>query len=204
MDQTVLTTLKLLTIGDSGTGKSSLIVRFSDDAFDPDMPATIGVDFKTKVLTIHGNSVKLAIWDTAGQERFRTLTPSYYRGAHGVILVYDCTSRESFSNLSVWLSEIDTYSTRKNIIKMLVGNKIDKADRCVTRAEGERFARKHAMLFIEASAKTCDGVQTAFDELVEKIIETPGLWEKSGAKGVSLTESPQPAQAACSSYCSIL
>ncbi|XP_065839865.1 ras-related protein Rab-18-like isoform X2 [Oscarella lobularis] len=207
MDSDVLTSLKLLTIGDSGTGKSSLIVRFAEDKFDPDISSTIGVDFKTKILTVHGNSVKLSLWDTAGQERFRTLTPAYYRGAHGVVLVYDCTRRESFTNLSVWLSEVDTYATRNDIVKMLVGNKIDKGNRCVSRAEGERFARKHAMLFIEASAKTRDGVQTAFEELVEKIIETPGLWETNSKQqkqqsGVDLS-SNSSGSSYCS-YCSVL
>jgi Ras-related protein Rab-18 len=89
MDEDILTTLKILIIGESGVGKSSLLLRFTDDLFDPQLSATIGVDFKVKTLTIEGgNKAKLAIWDTAGQERFRTLTPSYYRGAQGAILVY--------------------------------------------------------------------------------------------------------------------
>ena len=102
------------------------MLRFTDDVFDPDQPATIGVDFKVKTLSVEGNLVKLAIWDTAGQERFRTLTPSYYRGAQGAILVYDVNSRPSFERLDPWLQELNTYSTKSNIVKMLVGNKIDK------------------------------------------------------------------------------
>ncbi|XP_062517719.1 ras-related protein Rab-18-like [Corticium candelabrum] len=207
-DNSVLTSLKILTVGNSGTGKSSLILRFTDDKFDPDIAATIGVDFKTKHLTVHGNKAKLALWDTAGQERFRTLTPAYYRGAHGVILVYDCSSRDTFENLSVWLNELDTYATKKNIVKMLIGNKIDKPNRVITRAEGERFARKHAMLFVEASAKTCEGVELAFEELVEKIIETPELWEKVGSGGsstsVSLTVAATSSVQGCTSYCNLL
>lgn len=175
-----LTTLKVLIIGESGAGKSSLLLRFTDDIFDQEIGSTIGVDFKVKTLTIHGDIFKIALWDTAGQERFRTLTPSYYRGAQGIVLVYDVSSRDSFEKLSNWLGECETYSTKLGIVKMLVGNKIDKTeDREVSRQEGLDFARKHSMLFIEASAKTKEGVQCAFEELVEKVIETPGLWEKT-------------------------
>lgn len=204
MDNDVLTTLKILIIGESGVGKSSLLLRFTDDTFDPDIGATIGVDFKVKTLTVDGNKAKLAIWDTAGQERFRTLTPSYYRGAQGVILVYDASSRETFDKLEEWLNEIEMYSTKKDIIKMLVGNKIDKKEREVERTQGVQFARRHSMLFIEASARTKEGVQLAFEELVEKIIQTPGLWEKDGATGgVTLTTAGSQVISGCSGMCSL-
>ncbi|XP_062384237.1 ras-related protein Rab-18-B [Sardina pilchardus] len=208
MDDDVLTTLKILIIGESGVGKSSLLLRFTDDTFDPELAATIGVDFKVKTIAIDGNRAKLAIWDTAGQERFRTLTPSYYRGAQGVILVYDVTKRDTFTRLENWLNELETYCTRNDLVKMLVGNKIDKDNREVDRNEGLKFARKHSMLFIEASAKTRDGVQCAFEELVEKILQTPGLWESSVQnQGVRLTDQNQAAGGAggsCGGYCSVL
>uniref|UniRef100_A0A1I8FUI2 small monomeric GTPase n=1 Tax=Macrostomum lignano TaxID=282301 RepID=A0A1I8FUI2_9PLAT len=184
-----LTTLKILIIGESGVGKSSLLLRFVDDTFDVEQPATIGVDFKVKsLMTVDGNRTKLAIWDTAGQERFRTLTPGYYRNAQGVILVYDVTKKDTFSRLENWLSELTTFANRGNLVKMLVGNKIDSAKREVSRDEGLKFARKHHMLFIEASAKTNEGVKTAFEELVEKILQTPGLWEAAGNSGVALND----------------
>eukprot|EP00918_Siedleckia_nematoides_P055103 GHVU01120171.1.p1 GENE.GHVU01120171.1~~GHVU01120171.1.p1 ORF type:complete len:205 (+),score=23.09 GHVU01120171.1:131-745(+) len=202
-DSEVLTTLKLLIIGESGVGKSSLLLRFTDDTFDPEQSATIGVDFKVKTITVDGNRAKLAIWDTAGQERFRTLTPSYYRGAQGVILVYDVASKQSFARLDNWLNELETFATKQDIVKMLVGNKIDKEKREVTREEGLKFARKHHMLFIEASAKTREGVQCAFEELVEKIIQTPGLWE-TDCKGLSLSQKTDEGGAGCAAYCAVI
>ncbi|EEB18186.1 GTP-binding nuclear protein RAN1, putative [Pediculus humanus corporis] len=177
MEDEILTTLKILIIGESGVGKSSLLLRFIDDKFDPDQPLTIGVDFKTKEMTVDGNRVKLALWDTAGQERFRTLIPSYYRDAHGAILVYDVSNYITFRKIEDWLNELDVYATKPNLIKIIVGNKIDLEKREVTKEEGIKLAKRHATLFIESSVKTKDGVQTAMQELVQKIIQTPGLWD---------------------------
>ncbi|CAE7553728.1 rab-18 [Symbiodinium sp. CCMP2592] len=145
---------KLLIIGDSGVGKSSILLRFCDDEFNEKQASTIGVDFKTKFLQVRGKKLKLALWDTAGQERFRTLTSSYYRGAQGIILCYDCTQRSSFEHVKFWQDEVRKYSTNQDAILMLVSNKVDLADQQVTRTEGEEFAFANSMMFIETSAKT--------------------------------------------------
>jgi len=136
-----------------------------------------GVDFKIKRVECRGNKINLTIWDTAGQEKFRSLTSSYYRGTHGIILVYDITKRETFQHLEEWLEEIQLYCSNKDAVKLLVGNKADKEERQVSREEAIAFARSKEMVFIETSAKTKLGIQQTFDEIVEKIMDTPNLWE---------------------------
>ncbi|GMN33042.1 hypothetical protein TIFTF001_003939 [Ficus carica] len=195
---------KLLMIGDSGVGKSSLLLSFTSDTFE-DLSPTIGVDFKVKYVNVGGKKLKLAIWDTAGQERFRTLTSSYYRGAQGIIMVYDVTRRETFTNLSeIWAKEIELYSTNQDCIKMLVGNKVDKeSDRVVTKKEGINFARECGCLFIECSAKTRVNVQQCFEELVLKILDTPSLLA-DGSRGVKkniFKERPPQSDIASTSSC---
>ncbi|KAL6902354.1 hypothetical protein ACP4OV_005230 [Aristida adscensionis] len=175
---------KVLLIGDSAVGKSSLLVSFvSASHVGDDISPTIGVDFKIKFLTVGGKKLKLTIWDTAGQERFRTITSSYYRGAHGIILVYDVTKRESFTNLAdVWAKEIELHSTNKECVKMLVGNKVDKdEERMVTREEGLAFAQESGCLFVESSAKTRENVEKLFEDLALKILEVPSLLEEGSS-----------------------
>uniref|UniRef100_A0A1L8DV28 Putative rab subfamily protein of small gtpase n=1 Tax=Nyssomyia neivai TaxID=330878 RepID=A0A1L8DV28_9DIPT len=132
---------KLLIIGDSGVGKSSLLIRFSDNTFSGSYITTIGVDFKIRSVVINGQRVKLQIWDTAGQERFRTITSTYYRGTHGVIIVYDVTNGDSFANVKRWLQEIEQNCDVVN--KVLVGNKNDFPERKLVETEdAQRFARQ--------------------------------------------------------------
>jgi small GTP-binding protein len=127
--QPVPQTLKFLLLGDSGVGKSCLLLRFTDDTFSEEHQSTIGVDYRFKLINdispAHP-SLKLMLWDTAGQERFRTLTSSYYRGAHGVILVYDVTNRATFEDIqAVWLKELEAYIQLDKVCLMLIGNKVD-------------------------------------------------------------------------------
>ncbi|KAG2184199.1 hypothetical protein INT44_009214 [Umbelopsis vinacea] len=206
MSQQETPTLKLLLIGNSSVGKSSLLLRFTDDTFLPqdEVSATIGVDFKVSMMEVDGKRYKLTIWDTAGQERFRTLTSSYYRGAQGVILVYDVSNRDTFDALQNWYTELQTYSSSKDVVKMIVGNKVDKeSSRVVTYKEGAAMAQKLQTLFVECSAKTKVGVQEAFEELVQKIIETPSLWQKQQAPASTIrvssngNDEQEPSLCAC-------
>jgi Ras-related protein Rab-1A len=162
---------KLLLIGNSSVGKSSLLVRFVDDIWEENFVPTIGVDFKLKTLDVNGKKVKLQIWDTAGQERFKNITASYYRGGNGVLVVYDITDRDSFTNLTSWLIEIEK-NANKNVFKLLIGNKNDlESERKVTFNEGKEFADSNGMKFIETSAKTADKVYEAFELLTKEIIK---------------------------------
>ncbi|KAF3564332.1 hypothetical protein DY000_02019869, partial [Brassica cretica] len=141
------------------------------------------VDFKIKQLTVGGKRLKLTIWDTAGQERFRTLTSSYYRGAQGIILVYDVTRRETFTNLvDVWGKEIELYSTNQDCVRMLVGNKVDReSERGVSREEGIALAKELKCMFLECSARTRQNVEQCFEELALKIMEVPSLLEEGSS-----------------------
>ena len=179
--------VKILLVGDSGVGKPSLLARFISDSFDEQGP-TVGVDFKLKHVDVDGTRLKLTVWDTAGQERFRTLTSSYYRGAHGVVFVYDVTSRESFENArETWRKEVEMYGTIANSVKIVIGNKIDREDeRTVARKEGVAFAKEYGCLFLECSAKTKVRVAEAFDELVKGILDAPGLLVDEVDDGVKL------------------
>lgn len=173
---------KILLIGDAGVGKSSILLQFTDGYFNDNLQSTIGVDFKVKVMDAAGpdgrpKRVKVTIWDTAGQERFRTLTSSYYRGAQGIILVYDVARKETFDSLNMWLQEVEQFSMGggKEVVKLLVGNKVDQPTRAVPREMADEWARSRGMLFLEASAKTKEGISQVFNEVVQKILENPAL-----------------------------
>lgn len=163
---------KLLLIGNSGVGKSCLLLRFSDDTYSNDYISTIGVDFKIKTVELEGKTVKLQIWDTAGQERFRTITSSYYRGSHGIIIVYDITDQESFNGVKMWLQEIDRYAT-STVLKLLVGNKCDLTDKRVVEFDvAKEFAEANNMPFLETSALDSTNVEEAFLTMAKQIKES--------------------------------
>ena len=184
---------KLLVIGDSGTGKSSLILRFADDSFNGSFISTIGVDFKIKTVDVEGFKIKMQIWDTAGQERFRTIVSSYYRGAHGIIVVYDVTDRQSFTKIQHWLKEIENYGTDR-VCKLIVGNKCDLADkRVVDFASAKEFADELGIPIMEASARSRINVDEIFLAIAGDILGKIRL-ESSGHSNdntVVKVQSPQ-------------
>jgi len=160
---------KLIIIGDSGIGKSCLLNRFADDSYTDAYISTIGVDFKIRTIEIGGRVCKLQIWDTAGQERFRTIIASYYRGAHGIIIVFDITNPDTFANCEMWLTEIQRYSSEQ-AIRILVGTKSDLTDRRkVAYADAQEFAAKYGMEYIETSAKHGINVESAFLNLAKQL-----------------------------------
>ncbi|EGA75114.1 Sec4p [Saccharomyces cerevisiae AWRI796] len=158
--------MKILLIGDSGVGKSCLLVRFVEDKFNPSFITTIGIDFKIKTVDINGKKVKLQLWDTAGQERFRTITTAYYRGAMGIILVYDVTDERTFTNIKQWFKTVNEHANDEAQL-LLVGNKSDMETRVVTADQGEALAKELGIPFIESSAKNDDNVNEYFFHLGE-------------------------------------
>ena len=175
---------KLLAIGDSNSGKSALLLKYTDTKLNESFVPTIGVDFvikiflnnqkyflqKIKNIEIQGKSVKLQIWDTAGEERFKNIISSYYRGASGILLLYNITDRESFESLNSWLIDIEK-NTKKDVCKILVGTNCDLEDeRKVTYQEGKEFATSNEMRFIEVSVENNINVNEAFDILLEDIM----------------------------------
>jgi len=161
---------KLLLIGDSGVGKSCLLLRFSDDAFTPSFITTIGIDFKIRTVELEGKRIKLQIWDTAGQERFRTITTAYYRGAMGILLVYDVSDEKSFNNIRNWMRNIEQHAT-ESVNKMLLGNKCDvpPEQRVVDKNRGQALADEFGMKFLETSAKSSINVEEAFMTMAKEI-----------------------------------
>jgi Ras-related protein Rab-1A len=211
---------KLVLIGDSGVGKSCLLLRFAvssldcswnrtrviithranlrtlsqqDDAFTESYISTIGVDFRFRTVKIENKTIKLQIWDTAGQERFRTITSAYYRGADGIIMVFDVTSTESFDHVNDWLKEVNRYAA-EGTVKLLVGNKSDRAaDRVVTEEHAKEFADELGIPFIETSAKSSKNVEEAFLTMAGELIrqrDARGA-ANDGSTGIDLNRNKQ-------------
>ena len=165
--------IKLLLIGDSAVGKSAILTRFADDSFTQSFISTVGIDFKIRHMTVDGKRMKLQIWDTAGQERFKTITTAYYRGAMGILLVYDVTNETTFANINTWMSAIRQHAS-DSVNKVLLGNKADTSGplvqkRAVTTARGQALAEQHGILFFETSAKNGINIEEAFSTIARDI-----------------------------------
>ena len=161
---------KIVLIGDTCVGKSCILVRFSDDVFVENYVTTIGVDFRFKTMIVKNKIAKIQIWDTAGQERYRSITTAYYRGAAAIIICCDSTNKESFYNINNWIDEISKY-TDKDVDKLVLMNKCDLVeDRQIDKNEISKFEKENGIKIMEVSAKTGNGIDKAFEYIIEKLI----------------------------------
>ena len=170
-------------VGDSGTGKSSLINRFAEDTFSDEFSSTIGVDYKVKQVIVMDEKVKMQIWDTAGQERFLSITSQYFRNSDGLVIVFDVTNRNSFNNLQYWLDEAQNNCDPKTL-KFIVGNKIDNEIRMVSYGEGEAKADMIGCKYFETSSKTGQNVEGFCLESGKLIMESRSIREEEEQSSV--------------------
>ena len=168
MDEYVI---KILTLGDSGVGKTSIIQKFINDKFNQSMLSTIGVDFQSKVIIIDNIKVKLKIWDTTGQERFKTLTSQYYNGADGALLIFDITSKMTFDRISFWMNELNEKKKLNELGLLLIGNKIDLNDkRTVDKEEAEIFARENNINYYDTSASKNININNVINDIAKQCL----------------------------------
>ncbi|KAM4755771.1 ras-related protein Rab-13 isoform 1-T1 [Cyanocitta cristata] len=213
---------KLLLIGDSGVGKTCLVIRFAEDNFSSTYISTIGIDFKIRTVDIDGKKIKLQVWDTAGQERFKTITTAYYRGAVGIVLVYDITDEKSFENIQNWMKSIKEVgggilgvqggrvvgggswgscpcfplppqNASAGVERLLLGNKCDmEGKRKVQRDAAEKLAKEHGIRFFETSAKSSENVEEAFCTLARDILHKSFRKAPPGGSSRALLEPGPP------------
>ena len=172
---------KIIAVGDGTAGKTSIIRRYVHEEFDSKYIKTIGVSHALKRLCLDDTEITMTIWDTGGQELFDCIRPQYYRGAHGVLIIYDVTNKESFDHLDKWLNELDNNCGK--IPKIIIGNKIDLTDKRVIPAEaGEKYARQNFVSYSETSAKTGENVFEVMEELAKLIISRSNKFRAARAK----------------------
>ena len=176
---------KVLLLGDSTVGKTCFLIKYTDKTFQDVHMATIGLDYRLKNMTLKsGKNVKLQIWDTAGQDRFRAITKNYYKGANGIILIYDVTNPQTFDNVKGWISQIRE-EANQNVLIYIVGNKIDmKEERKIKTEDGEKLAGDYGFPFVETSAKEGININETFEDLVEKIDSVYSKFETNNSGGI--------------------
>lgn len=194
-------TLKILTIGESAVGKTCILLRFTDNKFLVNHITTIGIDYKSKVIKSDKYSAKLKIWDTAGQERFRNITKQYYKGADGILLVYDITDRNSFEKVRDWMKQIQENTQKDKVGIVLLGNKSDLEDsRQVSFQEGQSLAKEYQILFFETSAFKDENINESFQGLTNLILSKKSpdeINEKQPKKPVIITEDDKKKDKGC-------
>ena len=169
-DQRTKLSLKILLIGDSQVGKTSLLLKYTEHIFPEDHISTIGVEYKDKFIKKDNYNIRLQIWDTAGQERFHSITKNIYRNANGVIFVFDVTNNESYKNIKNWIKDLE--NIQSDIKSIIIGNKIDLDDkREIKKNDIESLANKYNMQFLETSAKNNINVNECFDLIVNEILK---------------------------------
>ena len=172
--------VKTIVVGDSGVGKTCLLLRFIRDVFDESSQPTLGVEFMTKTVQTKNHKIELQLWDTAGQELFRSVTRGYYRNAVGAFLVFDLTQRSSFENISRWLQDI-TDVAKNDVIKILIGNKCDlESSREISTEEAKEYAEQNGMVYFETSAKSGENVSEAINECLNRIESNPNQAQNVG------------------------
>ena len=165
------TIFKILTIGESGVGKTCILRRFVENKFLKNHLATIGIDFKTKTINIKNKEIKLKIWDTAGEERFHNITQQYYKDADGIVLVYDVTDEASYDKIRDWMDQIISNTPKDTISLVLLGNKCDFEERAVTEEQGKKLGEEFKISYFETSPLTGQGIKEAFDQLTKDIMK---------------------------------
>ncbi|EAY23387.1 hypothetical protein TVAG_070500 [Trichomonas vaginalis G3] len=188
---------KLLIVGESGVGKTCMLLRFADNSFEENFLSTIGVDFKVREIDVDGKRVKLQIWDSAGQERFRNITTSYYRNCGGIIIVYDITRHDTFTKVTEWIEDVRKITS--NVPLLLVGNKADLEDkRAVTEQEAKELANRMGLVLLETSAKTALNIEDAFKQISRQLIKEAAAKPKSDNKNqVSLDKKQSSGKKCC-------
>ena len=183
-------TFKILTLGESGVGKTAILRRYVENKFEKHHLATIGIDYQSKTIKIKNKEIKLKIWDTAGQERYRNIASHAYKGADGIMLVYDITDEYSFSKITDWMEQINSNLSKNEIGIVLIGNKSDIEDRFIDTEKGEEKAKEYGIQYFETSALNGNGINETFEGLAKQILKNYKIKNNDvGSRTISLQSS---------------